>query len=190
MNIIIIFLYELAAVIWIGGLVVAGLLLLRMLVHWLNLSPFSWLPYNLRRITEPILRPIRGSVGPILPYDMIPLVMAIFVATTGLFAASILQAAAGILHDAQRLTPTVRDYARYLIELLIFAYTVLLFLRIVFSLFQISYYGKFARFTYQVTEPILRPLRRYLIIGMFDLSIMVAIVLVQILGRFLISLIS
>jgi YggT family protein len=190
LNLIIGFLLLLASVVWIGALVVAGLLLVRMIVHWLNLNPFSWLPYNLRRLTEPMLRPLRATTGAILPFDLVPLVMAIFIATTGLFAASILQNIAGFLYRAVTQPPTVRDYAKYLINLLAFIFTILIFLRIIFWMFAVSYYNRFARFTYQVTEPLLRPLRRAFIIGMFDLSPLIAIILVQIVAWILISIIG
>jgi len=190
LNLIIGFLLRLASVVWIGALVVAGLLLLRMIVHWLNLNPFSWLPYNLRRLTEPMLRPLRATTGAILPFDLVPLIMAIFIATTGLFAASVLQRIAVFLNDLVSHPQTVRDWAKYLIELLAFIFTILIFLRIIFWMFAVSYYNRFARFTYQVTEPILRPLRRTFIIGMFDLSPLIAILLVQIVAWILISIIG
>ncbi|HZS45411.1 MAG TPA: YggT family protein [Blastocatellia bacterium] len=187
---IITLLLDLASVVWIVALVIAGLLLLRMILHWLNLSPFSWLPYNLRRLTEPMLRPLRATTGAILPYDLVPLIMAIFVVTTGLFAASIIQNIAGFLFRLTTHNQTVKDYAKYMIDVLVFVFTVLIFLRIVFSMFGVSYYNRFARFTYQTTEPLLRPLRRHLIVGMFDLSPLVAILLVQIVGWILISIIG
>ena len=190
MNLITTFIRDLATVVWIVALVLAGLLLVRMIVHWLNLNPFSWLPYNLRRLTEPMVRPLRATTGAILPFDLVPLVMAIFIATTGLFAASVLQNIAYFLDRLVSQPQTVRDYAKYLINLLAFIFTILIFLRIMFWMFAVSYYNRFARLTYQVTEPVLRPLRRAFIIGMFDLSPLIAILLVQIVAWILISIIG
>ena len=190
MNIVTLFLKDLAWVLIVVSLAIAGLLLLRMIVHWLNLSPFSWLPYNLRRITEPMVRPLRATTGRILPFDLVPLVMAVFVVTTGFFAAGILDSLAYFLPILTQQRHTVREYAIFLIQFLVFIYTVLIFLRIIFSMFGISYYNKFARFTFQITEPLLRPLRRHLIVGMFDLSPLVAILIVQVVGWILINLLS
>src|SRR5579871_3162543 len=113
----------------------AGLLILRMIIHWMNLSPFSWLPYNLRRLTEPMLRPLRATTGSILSYDLVPLIMAVFIVTTGLFMSSIIERFAEFLVFAVTRHPSVRDYAKYLINLLVFICTILIFLRIVFSMF-------------------------------------------------------
>ena len=190
MNIVTLFLKDLAWVLIIVSLAIAGLLLLRMVVHWIKLSPFSWLPYNLRRITEPIVRPLRVTTGQILPFDLVPLVMAVFVLTTGFFAAGILDSLAYFLPVLTLQRHTAREYAVYLIQFLVFVYTVLIFLRIIFSMFAIGYYSKFARFVFQITEPLLRPLRRHLIIGMFDLSPLVAILIVQVVGWILINLLS
>ena len=172
----------LALIIRWAGLAVAALLILRMIFHWLNLNPFSWPVYTLRRWTEPLVRPLRGMAGPVLSFDLIPLVMAIFVATTGLFLSGILLTAADIIRQASTAPQSPRDFARYLIQILVFAYTILIFLRVIFPMFRISYYSRFARFTFQATEPLLRPLRRHFSRGMFDFSPLIALVLVQIAG--------
>ena len=190
MEIVKLFLTDLSWVLIVVSLVIAGLLLLRMIVHWMNLSPFSWLPYNLRRITEPMLRPLRETTGRILPFDLVPLVMAVFVVTTGFFAAGIFNSLAFYLPELIQKSHSPREYAILLIQLLVFIYTILIFLRIIFLMFRISYYGRFARFTFHLTEPLLRPLRRHLIIGMFDLSPLVAILIVQVVGWILISMLN
>jgi len=190
LNIVKLFLTDLAWVVVVVSLVIAGLLLLRMITHWMNLSPFSWLPYNLRRITEPMLRPLRATTGRILPFDLVPLVMAVFVVTTGFFAAGILDSISNFLPVLTRSNHTFKEIATYLIQFLVFVYTVLIFLRIIFSMFGVSYYNRFALFVFQITEPLLRPLRRHLIVGMFDLSPLVAILIVQFAGWILISILN
>jgi len=190
LEIVKLFLIDLSWILIVVSLVIAGLLLLRMIVHWMKLSPFSLLPYNLRRITEPMIRPLRETTGGILPFDMVPLVMAVFVVTTGFFAAGIFNSLASYLPDLIQNRHTPREYAILLIQFLVFLYTILIFLRIIFLMFRISYYGRFARFTFYTTEPLLRPLRRHLIIGMFDLSPLVAILIVQVVGWILISMLN
>jgi len=170
--------------------VIGALLLLRMVVHWMNLSPFGWLPYNLRRITEPIVRPLRATTGQILPFDLVPLVMAVFVVTTGFFAAGILTGLAKLLPELLLTRHSITEYAIYLIQFLAFLYTVMIFLRIIFIMFAIGYYSRFSRFVFQMTEPLLRPLRRHLIVGMFDLSPLVAILIVQVTAWILISMLT
>ncbi|MCY4618512.1 MAG: YggT family protein [Chloroflexi bacterium] len=45
----------------------------------------------------------------------------------------------------------------------------------------------FVKFLLDVTEPVLSPLRRYLVIGMIDLSPLVALIGLQIIGNALLS---
>ncbi len=45
----------------------------------------------------------------------------------------------------------------------------------------------FVKFLLDVTEPVLAPLRRYLVIGMMDLSPLVALIGLQIIGNALLS---
>ncbi len=48
-------------------------------------------------------------------------------------------------------------------------------------------YNPIVKFLLDVTEPMLAPLRRYLVIGMMDLSPLVALIGLQILGNALLS---
>ena len=60
--------------------------------------------------------------------------------------------------------------------------------RVLLSWFPAAQGSGFARVLYDVTEPILGPLRRVIPpIGMIDLSPLIAIILLQVLGRILVS---
>ncbi len=48
-------------------------------------------------------------------------------------------------------------------------------------------YNPIVKFLLDVTEPVLAPLRRYLVVGMMDLSPLVALIGLQILGNALLS---
>ncbi len=62
--------------------------------------------------------------------------------------------------------------------------------RVVLSWFRVSPFNPIMRFLYQVTEPVLAPLRRYIPpLGMIDITPAVAIFLLQILEQILLSLI-
>jgi len=190
-NSIVNFFYLLSYLIIIATTVISALLLLRMVVSWMGLSPFGWLSYNLRRVTEPILRPLRGSFGgPVMRFDMIPLVMAIFVLATGFFIANIVNQLGIIIGRLITDPLSLRSVTAQLISLMVIAYTVLILLRILLPMLGIGYYNKFMRFTFSVTEPLLGPLRRRFVAGMFDFSPLVAILIVQIIGWILISAIS
>src|SRR5437660_502635 len=130
-------LFWLATIITWASLAVAALLVLRTIVHWLNLNPFNSFVYNLRRITEPMVRPLRAGTGAILSYDLIPLVMAVFVAMTGLFLASIISSVGGFIQRFSHGFSDLRDLARAIIQLLVFFFTTMIFLRIIFQMFNV-----------------------------------------------------
>ena len=70
-------------------------------------------------------------------------------------------------------------------------YILLLLARILISWVNLDPYHPVVRFLYNVTEPVLAPVRRILPpAGMFDLSPMVVMILAIILNRLLVSLIS
>ncbi len=72
-----------------------------------------------------------------------------------------------------------------LIELLTFA----LLVRAFISFLPLSPHNPFVRLIYQVTEPILAPLRRYIRpVGMMDFTPVVAMLLLEVVRRVLISL--
>lgn len=85
--------------------------------------------------------------------------------------------------------------AAVLINYIILVITMAIFARIVLSWFMINPRSGFVVSIYQVlfqiTEPILGPLRRIIpTIGMFDISPIVAIILLQIIGQVLIQALS
>jgi len=55
---------------------------------------------------------------------------------------------------------------------------------------RIDPYNPIIRFLYTVTDPILEPLRRYFTVGMMDLSPIVALIGLQVLRYFLLSLLG
>ena len=61
--------------------------------------------------------------------------------------------------------------------------TLLIFLRILLPYFGIGYSNSFMRFTYKMTEPVLRPLRKVFTFGMVDFSAWIALILVQFVAR-------
>ena len=72
------------------------------------------------------------------------------------------------------------------LRLLCEALTIAIFLRIILSWFSPGPTNRLVNILYQVTEPILAPLRRIIPkVGMLDFSPMVAIVLLQLVARLL-----
>lgn len=66
--------------------------------------------------------------------------------------------------------------------------TALIFLRAILSWFPIDPRNPLVTFLYEVTEPILAPLRNVIPrIGMIDITPLVAIILIQIIGQVLVN---
>jgi uncharacterized protein YggT (Ycf19 family) len=186
---------------WLSWLVqwatiaVAGLLVLRVILNWAGANPFSRLSYNLTRLTEPLVRPMRRQfAGRVARYDLMPLLMGVMILVTGLFISGTIGQFASITQSvgtAARLgLITPRFLLSTLIVLLGSLYVIAIFLRFLMPMFGVSYVNSFFRFLFTITEPLLKPLRRFFVAGMFDFSPLVAMFIVQILTPVLASLVA
>jgi uncharacterized protein YggT (Ycf19 family) len=169
---------------------VAALLFLRMILTWVGANPFGRIPYHLTRITEPLVRPVRHQLGSArMRYDLIPLVMGVLILVTGLFISSVIgefarivqaigeNAALGVLASKATLAELIR-----LVGLL---YVCAIFLRFFLPFFGVGFRYGYFHFLFAITEPLLKPLRRIFVAGMFDFSPIVAMFLVQLLTNIL-----
>ncbi len=195
MNLIVLALSVLYWVVFYGTIAVASLLFLRVLLAWLGANPFGRIPYHLTRITEPIVRPVRSQFGGgRLRYDLIPLVMGVLILVTGLFIASMIGQLSTIIAVIVKniMLGSIASGAMFgeLIRLIGLLYVVAIFLRFFLPFFGVSYRNKGFSFLFAITEPLLKPLRRIFVAGMFDFSPIVAMFIVQILTGFLAELVS
>jgi len=163
----------------------AGLFILRVIVSWAGNNPYAWLPFHLRRITEPMVRPIRPQFDRrYVRFDLMPLVIGVLILVTGLFISSMIWRLAAILHETYaNLVIGIATPAFLLKELIEFTgwlYIAAIFLRFIIPWFGVGYRSSFMRFLFVITEPLLRPLRRVFVAGMFDFSPIIAIFIVQI----------
>ena len=79
------------------------------------------------------------------------------------------------------------SFLKQTLNILADVFTMLIFLRVIFSWFRHEAYG-LTRFLFQSTEPVLAPIRRLLpSLGMLDLSPLVALLLIELLRSLLIS---
>jgi uncharacterized protein YggT (Ycf19 family) len=175
---------------WLGRLVMyatfvfAGLFLLRVILAWAGVNPFARIPYHLTRITEPMVRPLRYQFsGRSTRYDLLPLVSGILVLFVGLAFANVVWQVATILSDLYRAVTYSHLGPLMVLKMLIIAagntYFLAFLLRFVLPFIGVGYGNRFFRFLFRITEPVVKPLRRYLTFGMFDLSLWVAMLLVQ-----------
>jgi uncharacterized protein YggT (Ycf19 family) len=195
LQIIVEILTWLAAFVFWVTVVIASLFILRMILSWLNVNPFARIPYHLTRLTERVVRPIRYQIGGrFMRYDFVPLIAGAIVLITGIFIANIIGDFAGIVSRIDRAYYTNNLTIRFLLGVLILIagllYGVLIFLRILLPYFGINYTNKFMRFAYRLTEPLLKPLRKFFTLGMVDFSAWIALILVQIATKILASLVG
>jgi YggT family protein len=186
LNLIALALRWLSLLITTATIIFAALFFLRVILKWMNVNPFAKLPYHLTRLTEPMVRPLRSQfAGPTLRYDLIPLLMGVMILVTGLFIASMLGQLSFILLSMSQIVRSglliSAAMLGELIRLVGLLYVVAIFLRLFLPFFGVGYTNKFFRFLFRITEPLLKPLRRFLVFGMFDFSPIVAMFLVQLL---------
>ena len=127
-------------------------------------------------------------------YDLIPLVMGLLILVTGLFISSMIGQFANIIAAIGRniMSGAIASATMMgeLIRLIGLLYVVAIFLRLFLPFFGVGYRNKSFHFLFVITEPILKPLRRIFVAGMFDFSPIVAMFIVQILTGFLAKLVS
>jgi YggT family protein len=184
MSVLVLVLGYLRIAITVATVVLASALLLRMILQWAQVNPFGWFALNLRRVTEPVMRPFRyGFDNRMLRFDMMPIVAAALVLLNGLFAAWVVGQVEVVLADFAGFRPVTPGLViGDLVWLAVVAYMALLFARFLLPMLGFGYSSGFLRFAYQVTEPVLKPLRRYLVLGAFDLSPLVVLFVLQFVG--------
>jgi YggT family protein len=178
--------YYLATAITIVSFALAAALVLRMILQWAQVNPFGWFALNLRRLTEPVMRPFRfGFDNRTLRFDMLPLVAAALVLINGLFAAWIVSQVGSVIDQLALGGVSAGNLLSAVVWLAVVLYMAALFGRFLMPMLGFGYSNRLFRFAFRITEPVLRPLRRYLVIGAFDLSPLVVIFLVQFVGSIL-----
>lgn len=165
--------------------VVIGLMLLRGLISWLNLNPFGWFAYNVRRITEPMVDPLRRNLFALQSRrDIAPVLLVIFVLIVAYFLLGLLdqvrRTVGYVLLGLNDLTlGQPMQGLRYLLgglALGVIAFVITcIILQVLFS--WVGFYGNwFSRLVTRVSEPVLNPFRRMIPpLGVLDLSPIIAI---------------
>lgn len=176
----------------VGGVAIAVivLMLVRLALNYADLNPFNRSVLFVRRLSDPLVNPVRRSLlqfgfGP----NIAPLVTILIVILLGYFvwllSDSILRTVGGIVVCVQAL-PRRQSAAIAIVGLLLYGflevYSLLIFIRIIFSWGNISPSNRLMRFLLNATDPVLVPLRRILPpFGMFDLSPIVAFIIIWLL---------
>jgi YggT family protein len=172
----------------VAAVIIAGiaLILLRSLFIYLDVNPFKWSARTIRRVTDPVIFPVRAMLmGFRLDPKVAPFIAVIAIIVAGylvlLVAESILNTIGGVLSAATsgRIGAPVAIIGNLLYGFLSL-YTLAIFIRIIFSWIGTSYANRLMRFFVRVTEPLLGPLRRSIPplrispMAMFDISPLIA----------------
>lgn len=183
-QLVVLLLRYLSLAITVVTFTIGGLLLLRMLLNWLQVNPFGKPMIMLRQVTEPFMRPFRFSFdNRTIRFDFLPIVAAAFVIINGLFFAWVVGDTAWLLE--QFTSPRGVTFGLLLaipvwIALVVFMAAV--YARFLLPILGIGYSAGFFRYAFLITEPLLKPLRKYLVFGMLDLSPLVLLFVVQFIG--------
>ena len=157
------------------------LMLVRLALNYADMNPFSRPAIYVRRLSDPLLNPVRRGLlqfgfGP----NITPLVVILITILLGWF---VLQLADSICRMVVGIVGAVRA-ARVIavVGWLLFGfldvYMLLIVIRIVFSWGNVSYTNRVMRFLVNATDPFLVPLRRVIPpLGVFDISALVGLLL-------------
>jgi YggT family protein len=162
-----------------------ALMLVRFALNYADLNPFSRPVILVRRLTDPLVNPVRRALaGFNISPNGAPLVTILLTILVGYFAlmlaAGVLNTAAGVVVSvASRQAGGVVALLGYLLYGLLTIYSLLIFIRIIFSWGRVSHVNRVMRFLARATDPLLLPLRHMIPpIGMFDISPIVAFIII------------
>lgn len=162
--------------------VIIFLIVLRMIANQADLNPFGRSSITLRRLTDPIIGPVRRTLARLaVDPKYAPLVAILAAILLGWF---VLQLVSGIANTVAGMLVSVGAHSLiatmgYLLYGLLGLYSLAIFVRIILSWGTVSYRNRIMRFLINITEPLLGPLRRYVPpVGAFDISPIVAFVII------------
>ncbi|MDQ3806089.1 MAG: YggT family protein [Acidobacteriota bacterium] len=162
-----------------------ALMLLRFVLNYADLNPFSRPVILVRRLTDPFVNPVRRALmGFNISPNGAPLVTILLTILVGYFAlmlaAGVLNTAAGVLFSLTSGRPGgLVALLGYLLYGLLTIYSLLIFIRIIFSWGRVSHANRVMRFLARATDPLLLPLRQMIPpLGMFDISPIVAFIII------------
>ncbi|MDT5061236.1 MAG: YggT family protein [Acidobacteriota bacterium] len=159
------------------------LLLLRTLLNYADVNPFSWYARIIRSLTDPLVNPVRrGLVRAGLDPKLSPLITILIAILLGYIAVQLVWAVlvitlGGIVESLRR--GAIIPLVGYSLYGLLAIYSLMIFMRIVFS-WGVSSVNPVLRFLVRATEPVLGPFRRLIPpLGMFDISPIVVLLLIR-----------
>jgi YggT family protein len=163
---------------------VIALMILRLIVIYADLNPFSWLALSVRKWSDPLVMPVRSKLlGLGFDPKFAPLITILIAVVVGWLTLKLVRNVLGTIAlivmsitsgNIVALMGSILFGALALMSLFIIA-------RVIFS-WGASYHSPVMRFLFHVTEPLLGPFRRLIpTVGMFDISPIIVLLLLQLL---------
>ncbi len=160
---------------------VIALMIVRMIADAMDLNPFAWTSRTVRRLSDGLVVPVRGSLrGFGIDTKFAPVVVILIAIVLGWFVLQLVGTIAGMVEGiiASVQGGAVFRLIGFIIYGLISIYILFIVIRIVFSWGMLSDTNRVMRFLVDVTEPLLGPLRRMIPpLGWLDISPLVAILI-------------
>lgn len=165
-----------------------ALMLLRFILNYADLNPFSRPVILVRRMTDRFVNPVRRSLlGMGLQANGAPLFVVLLTILVGAFVwmvvSSLLNTMAGCVHSLTSGNPGgLVAFPGYILYGMLALYSLLIMIRIIFSWGRLDINNRVMRFLTNATDPILVPLRQMIPpLGMFDISPIVAFIILWLL---------
>src|ERR1044072_7372101 len=166
------------------------LIVLRSIFIYTDKNPFTWSAITVKRLTDPVILPMRRLlVGMRVDPVIAPVLAAVVFILVGVFVVQfvngLLNTIAGVLFAVTSGGPNAAvAILGYLVYALIGLYELVIFVRIAGIWFSSSYGNRWMRLLARLTEPLLGPLRRVIPpAGMLDLSPIVAFIILWVLQQ-------
>jgi YggT family protein len=162
-----------------------ALMLVRLVLNYADLNPFSRPVLLVRRLSDPFVSPVRRALlGFGIQPNAAPLFVILLTILVGYFvfmlASGVLNTLAGVvLSVSSGRVGGVIALLGYVLYGALAIYSLLIFIRIIFSWGQVGYGNRVMRFLVGATDPLLLPLRRMIPpLGFMDISPILAFILI------------
>src|SRR5215210_1143623 len=165
---------------------VIALMLVRLAVNFADLNPFGWLALTVRRLTDPLVNPVRRRLAGFgLDQKFAPLISILIAIILGYFTleivGTVLFTVSGLLSSVQR--GAIVAIVGFLLFGLLAVYSLLIFMRIIIS-WGASHTNRLLIFLRRLTDPVLIPFQRIIPpLGMFDISPIVVLLILYLLQK-------
>jgi YggT family protein len=165
-----------------AAMAVIALMVVRLILNYADINPFSRTVIFVRRLSDPLVNPVRRAILQLgFKPNIAPLFVVLIVILLGWL---VLQLAGSILGTISGVIVSAREarfiaLVGYVLYGLLDIYSLLIVIRIIFSWGGLNYSNRVMRFLINATDPLLLPLRRMIPpLGMFDISPIVALLII------------